>query len=523
MPRERLVRLFSPTRAIQIYELVRKRPITSLIDEVSRVVHSQTDGILTLSEAKIYLEDVNIQLAGKHAIMEKAGIPTRLDASALLELRETAQISRLSINEKIMVFELDGGIVGDRWRENSLEHKKIYGQLMIEDGKVRRLEINLEAAELTEKLHQNWEGQSSEGTSDTVHKKFLRAANELGYDIGTWSENPPNGKATLESYRRMKEISEMAFGVGPRVYIPGFPAPHSLASKVQSQGQNISYTNEVTEIETPRPVAFATDPRLVEKFKLCLRERQILQPAKPTPKNTLSTDNPFDALLWTAISSHSDEEIALSRSFEEAHRFPIPEFEAAEFVEVSSAAVGVLGRNLWSNGILQAHHQAGSAVFLRCSHGKIFVKFSLLDSEGIHIPDRHAIVLKEELLIGIRDTSTKMGVAAAKRASIYEQELCLYAKRAQLRCQRSSLATANMAKLLKIPDVDYAIVMERLSHELRLRWDAVAQEVQRLTLRELFHPLVAKFAVPMFEKQLKPSTTKNSEDDDAQLPLRKKD
>jgi hypothetical protein len=106
----------------------------------------------------------------------------------------------------------------------------------------------------------------------------------------------------------------------------------------------------------------------------------------------LSTDNPFDVLLWTANSSHSDEEVALSRSFEEAHRFPIPEFEAAGFVEVSSAAVGVLGRNLWSNGILQAHHQAGSAVFLRCSHGKIFVEFSLLDSEGIHIPDRHVIV-----------------------------------------------------------------------------------------------------------------------------------
>jgi hypothetical protein len=67
-----------------------------------------------------------------------------------------------------------------------------------------------------------------------------------------------------------------------------------------------------------------------------------------------------------------------------------------------------------------------------------------------------------------------------------------------------------MAKLLKIPDVDYAIVMERLSHELRLRWDAVAQEVQRLTPRELFHPLVAKFAVPMFEKQLKPSPAENS-------------
>jgi hypothetical protein len=103
-----------------------------------------------------------------------------------------------------------------------------------------------------------------------------------------------------------------------------------------------------------------------------------------------------------------------------------------------------------------------------------------------------------------------MGVAAAQRASIYEQELCLYAKRAQLRCQGSSLATANRAKLLKIPDVDYAIVMERLSHELRLRWDAAAQEVQRLTPREWFHPLVAKFAVPMFEKQLKPSTAKNS-------------
>lgn len=106
----------------------------------------------------------------------------------------------------------------------------------------------------------------------------------------------------------------------------------------------------------------------------------------------LSTDNPFDVLLWTANSSHSDEEVALSRSFEEAHPFPIPEFEAAGFVEVSSAAVGVLGRNLWSNGILQAHHQAGSAVLLRCSHGKIFVEFSLLDSEGIRIPDRHVIV-----------------------------------------------------------------------------------------------------------------------------------
>jgi hypothetical protein len=103
-----------------------------------------------------------------------------------------------------------------------------------------------------------------------------------------------------------------------------------------------------------------------------------------------------------------------------------------------------------------------------------------------------------------------MGVAAAQRASIYEQELCLYAERAQLRCQGSSLATANRAKLLKIPDVDYAIVMERLSHELRLRWDAAAQEVQRLTSWEWFHPLVAKFAVPMSEKQLKPSTAKNS-------------
>jgi hypothetical protein len=129
---------------------------------------------------------------------------------------------------------------------------------MTEDGKVSSLEAELEAAESSEKWHQNSEGQSSEGTSDTVHKEFLRTANELGCDIGTWSENPPNGKVTLESYRRMKGISEIAFGVGPRVYIPGFPAPHSLASKVESQGQNISYTNEVTEIEPPRPVAFAT-------------------------------------------------------------------------------------------------------------------------------------------------------------------------------------------------------------------------------------------------------------------------
>jgi hypothetical protein len=112
--RERLERLFSPTRAIQIYELVRKRPITSLIDEISRVFHLQTDGILTFSEAKIYLEDVNIQRAKIDAIMGKAGMPTRLDSSALIELRKTARKSRISIDLKIMEFEIDGGFVGDR-------------------------------------------------------------------------------------------------------------------------------------------------------------------------------------------------------------------------------------------------------------------------------------------------------------------------------------------------------------------------------------------------------------------------
>lgn len=43
------------------------------------------------------------------------------------------------------------------------------------------------------------------------------------------------------------------------------------------------------------------------------------------------------------------------------------------------------------------------------------------------------------------------------------QELCLYAKRAQLRCQGSSLATANRAKLLKIPDLDYAMLWSVLA------------------------------------------------------------
>jgi alpha-galactosidase/6-phospho-beta-glucosidase family protein len=54
--------------------------------KVSRVVHSQTDGILTFSEAKIYLEDVNIQRAKMDAKMGKSEIPTRPNASTLIEL-----------------------------------------------------------------------------------------------------------------------------------------------------------------------------------------------------------------------------------------------------------------------------------------------------------------------------------------------------------------------------------------------------------------------------------------------------